>query len=256
MTNTERTARLDGKVAIVTGGSSGIGRATALAYARAGAKVVVSDIDTDKGNAVVQDIKDAGGDAIFVAANVADADAVAALVDKTVETYGRLDIACNNAGIGGASAPVGEYELDEWHKVIDINLNGVFYGMRYQIPAMLEHDGGVVINMASILGQVGFPMASAYVTAKHGVVGLTKSAALEYGQQGIRTVAVCPAFIHTPLVDEGLPDEQIAQLKQMHAMGRMGTPEEVADLVVWLSTEQASFMTGSPILVDGGYVAQ
>lgn len=251
-----RTNGLKDKVAIVTGGSSGIGRATALAFAREGTQVVVSDIDAERGNAVVQEIKAAGGEATFIAANVADVDDVRALVEKTVETYGRLDFACNNAGIGGASAPVGDYDLDEWHKVINVNLNGVFYGMRYQIPEMLKQGGGVIVNMASILGQVAFANSSAYVTAKHGVIGLTKNAAVEYAQQGIRAVAVCPAFIHTPMVDEGLPGEVLEQLKVMHPVGRLGTPEEVADLVVWLCTDQASFVTGSPILVDGGYVAQ
>ncbi len=256
MNSNDRSNGLQGKVAIVTGGSSGIGRATALAFAREGTRVVVSDIDTERGNAVAQEIKDAGGEATFVAANVADADDVAALVAQTVETYGRLDFACNNAGIGGASAPVGEYGLDEWRKVIDVNLNGVFYGMRYQIPEMLKQGGGVIVNMASILGHVAFPNSPAYVTAKHGVIGLTKNAAVEYAQQGIRAVAVCPAFIHTPMVDEGLPDEVKQQLVQMHPVGRLGEPEEVADLVVWLCSDQASFVTGNPILVDGGYVAQ
>lgn len=256
MPNNGRTNGLEDKVAIVTGASSGIGRATALAFARAGTKVVVSDIDAERGNEVVQAIKKEGGDARFIPANVANADEVEALVRLTVEAYGRLDFACNNAGIGGASAPTGEYTLDDWHTVIDVNLNGVFYSMRYQIPEMLKQGGGVIVNMASILGHVAFPTAPAYVTAKHGVIGLTKNAAVEYAQQGIRAVAVCPAFIHTPMVDEGLPDETKQQLVQMHPVGRMGEPEEVADLVVWLCSDQASFVTGNPILVDGGYVAQ
>lgn len=256
MNTNGRTNGLKDKVAIVTGGSSGIGRAVALAFAREGTKVAVSDIDAERGGVVVQEIRNAGGEATFIAANVADADDVRALVEKTVETYGRLDFACNNAGIGGASAPVGDYDLDEWHKVINVNLNGVFYGMRYQIPEMLKQGGGVIVNMASILGHVAFANSSAYVTAKHGVIGLTKNAAVEYAQQGIRAVAVCPAFIHTPMIDEGLPGEVLEQLKVMHPVGRLGTPQEVADLVVWLCTNQASFVTGNPILVDGGYVAQ
>ncbi len=256
MANNDRTNGLKAKVAVVTGASSGIGRATALAFAREGAKVVVSDIDAERGNEVVQAIKDEGGEARFIPANVANADEVEALVRLTVEAFGRLDFACNNAGVGGAAAPTGEYDLDEWHKVININLNGVFYGMRYQIPEMLKQGGGVIVNMASILGQVAFPMSPAYVTAKHGVIGLTKNAAVEYAQQGVRVVAVCPAFIHTPMVDDGLPADVKQQLAQMHPMGRFGTPEEVADLVVWLCSDQASFVTGSSILVDGGYVAQ
>lgn len=248
---------LQGKVAVVTGASSGIGRAVALAYASYGAKVVVSDVVVEGGEETVAMIEENGGDAIFVAADVSKESDVKALVAKTVETYGRLDIACNNAGIGGAQVPVGEMSLADWNRVIAINLTGVFLGMRYQIPEMLKVGGGAIINMASILGGVGFANASAYVAAKHGVVGLTKNAALEYATQGIRVNAVGPGFIHTPMVDEGLSDPDVqAFIAGKHAMQRMGQPEEVADLVIWLSSDAASFVTGAYYLVDGGYSAQ
>jgi len=247
---------LNGKVAIVTGASSGIGRATAEAFAREGVKVVVSDVDVAGGEATVKAIKADGGEAIFVRTNVADEGDVKALVATTVETYGRLDYACNNAGIGGESALTADYTLEGWNKVIGINLTGVFLGMKYEIPEMLKQSGGVIVNMASILGTVGFPAAPAYVASKHGVLGLTKNAALEYAQQGIRVVGVDPAFIHTPMVDQGLPAEALQQLTVAHPMGRLGQPEEVAELVVWLCSDAASFITGSSFLVDGGYTAQ
>ncbi len=247
---------LQNKVAIVTGASSGIGRAVALAFAREGVKVVVSDVARDGGEETVRLIKEQGGEAIFIPCDVSQSAQVEALVKRAVETFGRLDFACNNAGIGGEAAQTADYSVDGWNKVIAINLSGVFYGMKYQIPEMLKQGGGVIVNMASILGHVGFATAPAYVAAKHGVIGLTKTAAIEYAKQGIRAVTVCPAFIHTPMVDNGLPADVLEQLASAHPVGRLGTPEEVAELVVFLCSDSASFITGSPFLVDGGYVAQ
>ncbi len=247
---------LQNKVAIVTGASSGIGRAIALAFAREGVRVVVSDVARDGGEETVRLIKEQGGEATFIPCDVSQSAQVEALVKRAVETFGRLDFACNNAGIGGEAAQTADYSVDGWNKVIAINLSGVFYGMKYQIPEMLKQGGGVIVNMASILGWVGFANSPAYVAAKHGVIGLTKTAAIEYAKQGIRAVTVCPAFIHTPMVDDGMPSDVLEQLASAHPVGRLGTPEEVAELVVFLCSDSASFITGSPFLVDGGYVAQ
>ncbi|MCC6411784.1 MAG: glucose 1-dehydrogenase [Saprospiraceae bacterium] len=247
---------LRNKVAIVTGAASGIGREVALKYAEAGAQVVVSDIDEAGGNDTVVLIKKAGGEAIFVQADVSSAADNERLVNETLITYGALHIACNNAGIGGPQGPVGEYPIDGWDKVIGINLSGVFYGMRYQIPAMLKSGGGAVVNIASILGQAGTPGSSAYVAAKHGVVGLTKSAALEYSAQGIRVNSVGPGYIKTPLLTKNLTDDVIQSLVALHPIGRLGEASEVAELVFWLSSDNASFVTGAYYAVDGGYLAQ
>jgi NAD(P)-dependent dehydrogenase (short-subunit alcohol dehydrogenase family) len=179
-----------------------------------------------------------------------------ALVDECVRQFGKLDIAVNNAGIGGPSAPVGEYPIDGWEKVLQINLSGVFYGMRYQIPAMLKAGGGSVVNIASILGQVAFPNSCAYVAAKHGVVGLTQNAAVEYATKNIRVNAVGPGFIKTPLIEKNLPKETLTALEKMHPMGRLGDSSEVAELVTWLISTKASFVTGSYYAIDGGYLAQ
>jgi len=246
---------LKDKVAIVTGGGSGIGRAVAISYAKEGAKVVVSDIDDQGGKATVDMILNDGGEAIYVHANVASAADNEALVKKAVDAYGALHIACNNAGIGGPAFLTGEYPLDGWDKVIGINLTGVFYGMRYQIPEMLKAGGGSIVNIASILGQVGFATASAYVAAKHGVVGLSKNAAIEYGDKGIRVNSVGPAFIKTPLLEKNLTPEVMDFLVTKHPIGRMGEAQEVAELVLWLSSDKASFVTGSYYAVDGGYLS-
>jgi NAD(P)-dependent dehydrogenase (short-subunit alcohol dehydrogenase family) len=245
-----------GKVALVTGGASGIGEACVLALARAGAKVAVIDLNNELGEKVVQDANQAEAEAIFLPVDVSDPQAVEQMVADTVNTFGRLDIAVNNAGIGGEANTTGEYDIANWKRVIDVNLNSVFYCMRYEIPALLEQGGGAIVNMASILGSVGFATAPAYVAAKHGMVGLTKTAALEYGRQGLRINSVGPGFIKTPLLADSLDDETQTYLAGLHALGRMGTAEEVANLVTFLCSDEASFLTGGYYLVDGGYTAQ
>lgn len=248
---------LENKVALVTGAGSGIGRAVAEQYAREGARVVVSDVDEEGGRRTVDMLEGPDGEASFFKADVSDADQCERLVGHVQERFGRLDVACNNAGVGGAAAITGEYEIDDWDRVIAINLSGVFYSMRYEIPLMLESGGGAIVNMASILSKVGFNTAPAYVAAKHGVIGLTKTAALEYAQQGMRVNAVGPAFIRTPLIaDLEAEPESHQQLVSRHPVGRLGEPEEVAELTAWLSSDKASFVTGSYYPVDGGYLAQ
>jgi len=248
---------LSGKIAVITGGSSGIGLATAQAFAAAGTKVVIADIED--GTIAVEGIKKAGGDALFVRTDVSKSSDIQALVRKTVETFRRLDFAVNNAGIGGPSATTGDYTEQDWNRVISVNLTGVWLCMKYELEQMTGQGGGAIVNMASILGWVGFASAPAYVAAKHGVLGLTKTAALEYATQNIRINAVCPAFIYTPLLEKaGITEGTDAynSIASLHPMKRLGKPEEVADLVLWLCSEGASFVTGSDYLVDGGYVAQ
>lgn len=248
---------LENKVALVTGSGSGIGKAIALLYASEGAKVVVSDIDEKGGDETVSLIKSKGGEAIFIKADTSKPSDHKSLVEQTVKKYGGLHIACNNAGIGGELAPIGEYPIDGWDKIISINLSGVFYGLHYQIPAMLTSGGGgSIVNMASILGMVGTKNLSGYVAAKHGVVGLTKTAALEYADKKIRVNAVGPGYINTPLLTDTLDEASIKSLAGLHPIGRLGTAEEIAELVLWLSSSKSSFVTGSYYTIDGGYTAQ
>jgi NAD(P)-dependent dehydrogenase (short-subunit alcohol dehydrogenase family) len=243
-------------VALVTGAGSGIGRAIARQVAAEGASVVVSDLDEAGGAETVRAIQGNAGRAVFVRADASRPEDSEALVTAAVGEFGGLHVAVNNAGIGGPMAPVGEYPLEGWERVIGVNLSGVFYGMRYQIPAMLESGGGSIVNVASILGQVGFRNSCAYVAAKHGVVGLTRNAALEYGARKIRVNAVGPGFIQTPLIERNMTPESRAALVGLHPIGRLGESEEVAELVTWLSSEKASFVTGGYYAVDGGYLAQ
>jgi len=250
--------RVTGKVALVTGGSSGIGRATALIFAREGAKVVVADVTVDAGEETVRMIKAAGGEAIFVKVDVAKASEVEALIKKTVETYGRLDCAFNNAGIEGKFTPTTEGTEENWNRVIDINLKGVWLCLKYEIPQMLKQGGGSIVNTASVAGLVGAAGGSAYVASKHGVNGLTKTAALEYAKQGVRVNAVCPGGIRTPMLERimsGNPgmSEMVAA---MEPVGRLGKPEEIGEAVVWLCSDSASFVTGLPMAVDGAMTAQ
>jgi NAD(P)-dependent dehydrogenase (short-subunit alcohol dehydrogenase family) len=244
------------KTALVSGAGSGIGRACALLYAREGMNVAVSDVDEKGGEETTSLIQQEGGKAVFISADVSKAGDCEALVQKTLSNFGRLDCACNNAGIGGEVNLVADYSIEGWQKVIDINLSGVFYSMKYEIPALLESGGGAIVNMGSILSQVGFSHSAAYVAAKHGMLGLTKNAALEYSKQGVRVNAVGPAFIKTPMIASLESDQETYDmLVSRHPIGRLGEAEEVAELVIWLSSEKASFVTGAYYAVDGGYLA-
>jgi NAD(P)-dependent dehydrogenase (short-subunit alcohol dehydrogenase family) len=249
---------LTGKIGVVTGGSAGIGRASAQALAAHGATVVVADLDVERGGDVVSEIMAKGGIASFVRTDVSDDESVAATMAAIVDLYGGLDIAFNNAGIEGAPAPTADCTVENWHRTLAVNLTGVWFCMRHEIPLMLRTGRGSIVNCASVAGLVGFTTIPAYVASKHGVVGLTKTAALEYAEQGIRVNAVCPGVIDTEMVERftgGQPEAQAAMIAT-EPIGRLGRPEEIADAVVWLCSDRSSFVTGQAIAVDGGFVAR
>lgn len=246
--------QLENKVALVTGAGSGIGKAVAISYAKEGAKVIVNDINEENGQLVVNQIKSAGGEAFFIKADVANEEDIKNLIKKTVEKYGKLDIACNNAGITGEQNFTGQYSVSSWNKVVAINLNGVFLNCKYQLEQMEKNGGGVIVNMASIHGIAAAPMSSAYTSTKHAVVGLSKNIGVEYAQKNIRCNAVGPGYIETPLLKMAGP-EMLEMLKAKHPMNRLGKAEEVAELVLFLSSEKSSFITGGYYLIDGGYTA-
>lgn len=245
--------QLNDKVAIVTGGASGIGKVIVELFVKEGAKVVVADLNEKLGNDLINNHGE--GNLIFVKADASFAEDNKKIVEAAIENFGALHIAVNNAGIGGESNQVADLSIEAWKKVIDINLNGVFYGMHYQLPE-IEKVGGSIINMASILGAVGFAKSSAYVAAKHGVVGLTQTAGWEYATKGVRINAIGPGFISTPLVDDNLDADSLKFLETQHAFQRLGKPEEVAELALWLASDKASFVTASYYPVDGGYLAR
>jgi NAD(P)-dependent dehydrogenase (short-subunit alcohol dehydrogenase family) len=251
-------AGLQDKVALITGGGSGIGRATALKVAREGAKVMIADYNPDGARKTVAMIKEAGGAADCVAADVSVTRQVEAVVAQTVQTFGRLDLAFNNAGIEGTIADTVNYPEDIFDRVIAINLKAVWLGMKYEIPQMLKTGGGAIVNTASVLGLVGLEAAAAYNAAKHGVVGLTKTAALEYAQKNIRVNCVCPGFIRTAMVERVLDRGALAEemMVALEPMGRIGKPEEIGDGVCWLLSDAASFVTGHSLAIDGGFTAR
>ena len=247
---------LDGKVALVTGAARGLGRATAQIFAREGARVVIVDVQREGGEETVGLIKDAGGNAAFVAADVSSPSDVQAMVRAAVGTYGSLDCAVNNAAIEGGGRPLAETSEEDWNRSIAVNLTGVFLCMKFEIPAMLDRGGGAIVNVSSGGGLVGTPGSAGYIAAKHGVLGLTKVAALDYGARGIRVNAICPGAMWTPMLRAAADKEpqHVERLTGMHPIGRIAEPEEVGEAAVWLCTNAASFVLGHAFSVDGGYV--
>jgi len=251
-------ADFDGKVALVTGGGAGIGRATAIGFAREGAKVVIGNRNSEAGKAVVKEIEEAGGEASFLRTDVSSEEDVKALVDHAVSRFGRLDVAFNNAGIGGAAGPTADQTSENFDEVMSINVKGVWLSMKYQIQQMLKTGGGAIVNNSSVGGLLGFPGVGIYSASKHAVMGLTKSAALEYSSHGIRVNAVNPAVIRTAMA-EGLASGRKVEVDEFaayHPIGRIGEPHEVADAVLWLCSDKASFVTGTATCVDGGFTVQ
>ncbi|HTK11380.1 MAG TPA: SDR family oxidoreductase [Ktedonobacteraceae bacterium] len=252
------SGQFSGKVALVTGAGSGIGRASALAFAREGASVVVADVSIEGGEETVRVIRSAGGEAAFVRADVSQAHEVEVLVQRSVEKYGRLDYALNNAGIEGEEAGVADYSEEGWDRLLSINLKGVWLCTKYEIPALLKQGGGAIVNTASIAGLVGGAGSIAYTASKHGVVGITRATALEFAKQNIRVNAVCPGFVRTSMIERVLTahPELEAMASVMEPIGRMATPEEIAQTVIWLCSDAASFITGASFPVDGGWTAR
>jgi len=250
--------RLENKVALVTGAGSGIGKASALAFAKEGAKVVVEDIVVDAGEQTANAIIESGGEATFIRADVTSAAEVEAIISKTVELYGRLDCAYNNAGLAVRPRLTTDTAEEDWDRLMNVNLKGVWLCMKYEIPHMLKQGKGAIVNASSMVGLIGLPKRSAYAASKHGVIGLTKVAALEYADAGIRVNAICPAVVRTPLVENIISSdpEAEAQLLSMIPMKRLATLEEIAEVVVWLCSDASSFVTGHAMLADGGVVAQ
>ncbi|NGP89863.1 SDR family NAD(P)-dependent oxidoreductase [Fodinibius halophilus] len=250
---------MNDKKALVTGAAMGIGKATAELLAQKGAQVLIADIEEDALQKTAKEIEDMGGKVITAIADISKEKDVRTMVRKAVDEFGQLDIACNNAGIEGEMALTANYSLDEWDRVQNINLRGQFLCMKEEIAAMLESGGGSIVNVSSILGKVGYQQAPAYTAAKHGLLGLTKTAAIEYAQEGIRINAVCPAFIDTPMLERAgiTTDEEVKeQTIGLHPVGRLGHAKEVAEAIVWLASEQASFVEGHALMVDGGYTAK
>lgn len=246
----------EGKTILVTGGGSGIGEAVALQLGREGANVAVADIDKDAAERVAGEITSAGGSAAATVCDVGDADAVKAMVEWTVKTFGGLHGAFNNAGVGGPAGLAQDIEIDSYHKLMDVNLHSVFYGMKYEAPEIMKSGGGSIVNTSSILGLVGEGMFLPYVAAKHGVVGMTKAAALSYSSQGVRVNSVHPGYIKTPLLTKNLGEEAMEGLVTLHPIGRLGEAEEVAEVVCFLLSDRSSFVTGSQYVVDGAYTAR
>jgi len=252
------SGQFDGKVALVTGGSSGIGEATAMAFAEAGARTVVADVQADAGRETVERIRSAGGEASFVEADVSNPGDVDAMVQHALDVYGRLDCAFNNAGIEGEMASTVDCTEQTWDRVIEINLKGVWLCMKHEIPAMLQDGGGAIVNCASVAGLVGFRNLPAYCASKGGVVELTRATALEYAEAGVRVDAVCPGVIRTPMVERVIQGDPAleAEFTALEPLGRLGEPEEIASSVLWLCSDSASFVTGHALVADGGLVAQ
>jgi NAD(P)-dependent dehydrogenase (short-subunit alcohol dehydrogenase family) len=246
------------KVAIITGGSSGIGRATAVALAKQGVKIAIAARRAKEGEETVRLVKEAGSDGVFVKTDVANEDDVKSLVEKTAKTYGRLDYAFNNAGIEETMTPLVDQTSDIFNQIMNVNVKGVWLGMKYEIPQMIRNGGGAIVNTSSGAGVIGIPQMPIYVASKHAVLGLTKSAALEYAKSGIRINAIAPGVVETGMLERAAEDNKqfVETLKSMHPIGRIGDPEEIANAVVWLLSDKASFVLGHTLLVDGGVVSR